>query len=161
MAKNLIQKFIESGIEFTEVQRAQAEQAIKELVRQGDLRRTEARRAVQSLVDKGREAVDLGVDASNQVVEVVQREVAKQLSWIAERVDDVEDQMESLVDKLTERGDDEAPAPTAAKKTPAKKSPAKKTAAKKSPAKKTTAKKTAAKKSAAKKSAARKKSATN
>jgi hypothetical protein len=132
---------------------------------------------VQSLVDRGRAT-------AMQIAENVQNEVAKQLGWLANRVDDVEDQMEAFVTRFN-AGDGTVPgvaeavdsaaravAPTT-KKAPGRKAAGKKAApkkaaapekasakkaaaAKRAPAKKTAARKAAAKKAPAKKAAAAK-----
>ena len=149
MPTNVLQNLIDSGLQFTEVQRKQAEKVVRELVKNGEVRRAEAAKTVESLIERGRET-------SLMIGEVVKTEVGKQLSWLANRVDDLEDQLEAVVSRFSGGG----PAPAATKastaKSPAKKATAtKKTAAKKAPARK----KAAARKSPAKKAPARKKSA--
>ena len=121
---------------------------MKKLVKAGDVRRSETEAMVQTLLERGRET-------ATHMAGVVQAEVARQLGWLANRVDDVEDQLEAIVSRFAPGGPAASPAaPT--KKAPAKKAPAEKAAAKKAPAKKTAAKKTAAKKAPAKKTAAKK-----
>lgn len=167
MAKNLLQNLIDSGIQFGEVQRKQADKVVKRLVKTGEVQRKEAERTAKALVEKGKET-------TASVAEIVQREVAKQLGWIAERFDDVEDQLEAVARRIADGGrevasdvsDAAAPAVAAvkratgvgtpAKKAPAKRAPAKKAAAKKAPAKKAAATKAPAKKTAAKKAPAKK-----
>lgn len=146
MAKNVIQNLIDSGLALTEVQRQQAEKLVKDLVKSGEVRRKEAEKTVQALIERGKET-------SAMMSEVVKGEVTKQLGWLANRVDDLEDQLEGLVTRMSNAG------PSPAKKTAAKKAPDTSTTAKKAPAKKTAAKKTAATKTAAKKAAAKKSAA--
>jgi polyhydroxyalkanoate synthesis regulator phasin len=143
MAKNSLQKLLEASAQMGELTRQQAEGAVKKLVKAGAIRRSETEAAVQAMLDRGR-----------SFAEAVQQEVAKQLGWLGSRVDDIEDQLESLVSRVNPGG--RAPAKKApAKKAPAKKAPAKKAAAKKAPAKKAPAKKAPAKKAAAKKAPAK------
>src|SRR3990170_6544302 len=117
MAKNPIQNLIDSGLQFTEMQRKEAEKVVKKLVKSGEVRRAEAEKTVQSLIEKGKET-------SASIAALIKAEVTKQLGWLANRVDEVEDQLEGLVSRVSGGGDAKpAAAPTAA--TPAKKAPAK------------------------------------
>ena len=70
--------------------RKQAEAAVKSLVKAGEVRRSEAEATVQSLIERGP-----GNGHADR--RAVQAEVAKQLGWLANRVDDLEDQLESFV----------------------------------------------------------------
>jgi polyhydroxyalkanoate synthesis regulator phasin len=143
MAKrSTLQQLMDSGVQFTEMSRKQAESAVKSWVKAGQVRRSEAEANVQMLLERGKET-------AAQIAEAVQAEVTKQLGWLANRVDDLEEQIEGFVSRLTP-GQAAAPA----KRTAAKKAPAKRTAAKKAPVKKAPAKRTAARKSPAKKAAA-------
>ena len=90
MAKNSLQKLLEAGVQFGEMSRQQAEAAVKNLVKAGELRRSEAEATVQTLLERGKET-------ATHIAEAVQTEVAKQLGWLANRVDDLEDQLEALV----------------------------------------------------------------
>jgi polyhydroxyalkanoate synthesis regulator phasin len=154
MASNVLQNLIDSGLQFTEVQRKQAEKVVRDLVKSGEIRRAEAATTVESLIERGRET-------SMMIAEVVKAEVGKQLSWLANRLDDLEDQFESVVSRFSSGGGSApaAPAAAVAKEAPAKKSTAKKSTGKKSTAKKSTAKKSTAKKSTAKKSTGKKSTA--
>ena len=115
------------------------------------MRRSETEAMVQTLLERGRET-------ATHIAEVVQAEVARQLGWLANRVDDVEDQLEAIVSRFAPGGaaPTRRPKKAPAKKAAAKKAPAKKAAAKKAPAKKAPAKKAPAKKAAAKKAPAKK-----
>jgi polyhydroxyalkanoate synthesis regulator phasin len=146
MAKNPIQNLIDSGLQFTEMQRKEAEKVVKKLVKSGEVRRAEAEKTVQSLIEKGKET-------STAIAAIVKAEVTKQLGWLANRVDDIEDQVEGLVSRVS--GGDSKPAAAPAKKAPA----ARTTAAKKAPAKKAPAKKAPAKKAPAKRAPAARKTA--
>src|SRR5262245_57896293 len=138
MADNPLQKLVESGAQFTDVSRTQAEAVVKSLVKAGAVRRSGAEDLAQRLVERVR-------DATTQLGQLVQQEVSRQLGRLASRVDDVEEQLEGLVSRVSGRGGGK-PKPSGAKKSSTKKAPAKKksTSAKKSTAKKTAAKKTAA-----------------
>ena len=85
------------------------------------------------------------------LAEAVQSEVTKQLGWLASRVDDIEDQLESAVSRVSPL----SPASTAATTAPATKAAAKKAPAKKAPAKKAAAEKAAARKAPAEKATAK------
>lgn len=169
MPKNPLRKLLDDSVALTEVSRKQAEDAVKSLVKAGEVRRSETEAVVQDLLDRGRRT-------ATQLAETVQSEVAKQLGWLANRVDDLEDQLEGFVTRVVpRRAPDQAAAapasatPAATKRAPAKRkaaakkqkaAPTKKRAANTStvkkraaPAKKAAAKKSAAKKSATKKSA--------
>jgi polyhydroxyalkanoate synthesis regulator phasin len=150
---NLLKRFLEAGTQFTEMTQEQAERLVKEFVKVGEARRKDRGDLVQKLIERGR-------NATEHLVSAVQSEVSKQLGLFASRLDDVEDRIEDLAERLgiasiagrtAVRTPAAAPAP--AKKAPAKKAAAKKAAAKKAPAKK----KAAAKKAPVKKKAAAKK----
>jgi polyhydroxyalkanoate synthesis regulator phasin len=144
MAKNSLRKLFEAGVQFHEMSRQQAEAAVKKMVKAGDVRRSEAEATVQALIERSRET-------ALAIAEAVQNEVTKQLGWLANRVDDVEDQMEGIVSRFSPLASSSAPA----KKAPAKKAPAKKAAAKKAAANKAPATRTAAKTAPAKRTARR------
>ena len=161
MPTNVLQNMIDSGLQFTEVQRRQAEKVVRELVKSGEIRRAEAAKTVENLIERGRET-------SMMIAEVVRAEVARQLDWLGSRVDGLEDQLEAVVSRFSGGGGRSATVPatttaTAASVAPAKaaatkRAPARKAVAKKSPPRKA-AKKSPATKSAVKKTPARKKSA--
>ena len=150
MADNLIKRLLDAGVQFTETSRDRAESLVRELSDSGEMRRKDAERIVNDLVERGRESTE-------QFIATVRREVAKQMDLMAERMDDVEGRLDDLAKKIgmgTRSGRSAKKAP--AKKAPAKKAPAKKAPAKKAPAKKAPAKKAPAKKAPAKKAPARK-----
>ena len=55
MPKNPIQTLIDSGLQFTDMQRKEAEKLVKQLVRTGEVRRADAEKSVQSLIEQGKE----------------------------------------------------------------------------------------------------------
>ena len=149
---NLLKRLLDAGSQFTGMSQEQAEKLVKEFVKVGEARRKDTEKLVQRFIERGR-------DATEHLVAAVQSEVSKQLGLFASRLDDVEDRIEDLAERLgiaslATKAAARVPNATA---TPAQKAPAKKAAAKKAPAKKkAAAKKTAAKKTAAKKTAAKK-----
>jgi polyhydroxyalkanoate synthesis regulator phasin len=151
MAKSSIKKFIEAGVQFSEMSRDKAEEIVRKMVKSGDLRAKDAEQTIQTLVDRGRETTE-------RIAAGVQAEVAKQLAVLQTQFELLESKLESL----TGRGSGPAPEPAPPEPAPVatvSKARAKKSAAKKSAAKKkSVTKKTAAKKSAAKKTAAKKSS---
>jgi polyhydroxyalkanoate synthesis regulator phasin len=152
MANTTVQRIVDAGADFSDMSRKQAESIVKALVKAGEVRRADAEKAVQTIVDRSRET-------SDRLGDNVQREVSKQMTWLSERFDELEDRFEELAEKIAERVKTEIQ--SAQNKTPAKKAPAKKKAvAKKAPAKKkAVAKKAPAKKKAAAKKAPAKKKA--
>jgi polyhydroxyalkanoate synthesis regulator phasin len=86
------------------------------MVKAGEVRRGDAEKAVQTLLDRGRET-------SERFNDTLQKEFSKQVSWLSERFDELEDRFEELAEKIAERVKNETAAP--AKKAPAKKAPAK------------------------------------
>jgi polyhydroxyalkanoate synthesis regulator phasin len=161
-----VRKYVEAGAVLGRVTRARAEELVQELVSAGELQRGDARQWVEDLIDLGRKA-------SEQLVDVVRREVMHQLSALGiTSLDDLAQQVADVMQRSAEAGRDATTtaartatgkgakkdkgkknkkkdaATTAAKASPAKKAPAKRAPAKKAPAKKagTTTKKAAAKK---------------
>ena len=131
MANSTIEKLIDAGIQFTEMSRKQADAFVAKLVKAGDVQRQEAERVTQSLIERGKET-------SERLAAMVRDEVEREMQWLNERYEELEEQFEALAERVGEG-------------VPGR--PAKKSTAKKRPAKKSTAKKSTAKKSAAKKAA--------
>jgi polyhydroxyalkanoate synthesis regulator phasin len=162
MARSLLQQYLDTGAQYTEMTRGRAEKIVKELVKAGEVRRKKAASAVDDLVERSRAN-------ANELLEVIQSEVRNQLSLLEtvtkDAVDRLEEQVEALRAQVQEllpnrtparRPAVKAAAPAAtAKKAAAKKAPAKKAAAKRAPAKKAAAKRTA-KKAATKRAPAKK-----
>jgi polyhydroxyalkanoate synthesis regulator phasin len=151
-AKPLFKRLLDAGMQFSEMSQQSAEKLVSDFVKAGEIRRKDAERTVGLLVERGRSSTE-------QVLASVQSEVSKQLGRFAEQIDDIEDRLEDLAERMGMRSKSSAgatPSGGAAKKAPAKKAPAKKAPAKKAPAKKTAAKKTAAKKAPVKKAAVKK-----
>jgi polyhydroxyalkanoate synthesis regulator phasin len=169
MAKSTLKNYIEAGAQFTEMPRQQAEAFVKGLVKSGEIRRRDAEVLLQTLLARGRET-------SDRFTALVQAEVARQVTAMSERFDELERRLEALSASIRSSvvGDgvstaaDAEPEPAAmpvaeqlvaetsgAEKSAANKSAVKKSATKKSGAKKSGAKKSGAKKSASKRSTAK------
>ncbi|HEY5097205.1 MAG TPA: hypothetical protein VII46_04120 [Acidimicrobiales bacterium] len=156
VARDGFQKYLDAGIAFTNLTRTKAEELVQELVQNGEFQSADAKAKVEELLErsrKGREAF----------AAQVRREVAHQLDSVGiTSLEDLAQQVASLIGRTAEAGraattgSKAAAKKSAAKKTPPKKATAKKAAAKKAPAKKSAAKKAPAKKSAAKKAPAMK-----
>ena len=161
-----IKKYLDAGAVFTQVTRARAEEIVRELVGAGDIQRGQAQEWVDHLVDRSRKT-------SEQVIELVRREVSSQLSKIdASSLESIANQVAEIIKRSADAGrsatSDMTKQATRTAKTARdaaqKVTPRvgkKKPAAKKAPAaKKPAAKKaSAAKKPAAKKASAAKKAA--
>src|SRR5829696_8265100 len=96
MARHPLLQLLDNSIQLTETTRKQAEEAVRSLVNAGEVRRSETETTVQALLERGRKV-------TSQIAEAVQSEVANQLGWLANRVDDMEDQLESFVSRMTPR----------------------------------------------------------
>ncbi len=145
--KDVFQRYLEAGIEFTNLTRARAEKLVSELMRDGEFRSEDARAKVDELLEQSRKRREA-------FVAQVRQEVSRQLEHAGiTSLEDLARQVAALLQRTAEAGRATA---SGAKKAPAKKASAKKASAKKAPAKKASAKKTTAKKAAAKKTPARK-----
>jgi polyhydroxyalkanoate synthesis regulator phasin len=148
---NVLKKYLDAGVSFTNMTQSKAEALVKELVKAGELQTEQAQSMVTEVLERSRKNTEAFIDQ-------VRRDIADSAESLGlATIADVK-RLEKLIAAIRPGGTAaEAPAKKApAKKTAAKKSPAKKSAAKKAPAKKTAAKKSPAKKSAAKKAPAKK-----
>ena len=125
MAQPRVQRLVDAGTDFSDASRKQAESIVKALVKAGEVRRADAERAVQTLLDRSRET-------SDRFSEDIQREISRQITWLSERFDELEDRFEELADRIAERV--KANIEAGPLKAPAKKAPAKKAAAPTTPA---------------------------
>jgi polyhydroxyalkanoate synthesis regulator phasin len=158
MAQNdMLKRYLDAGIAFTQMTRARAEEIVKDLVTAGEVQRDQMQAQVDELIERSRRNTD-------QLLAMVRQEVTSQFAQLGLVT---KEDLESFARRLGERFG-VAPKATKASKpatarptqaaTPppvAKKAPAKKAAAaKKAPAKKAAAaKKAPAKKAPAKKAA--------
>ena len=131
------QRYVDAGVNFTQMTRARAEELVQELVKSGAVQRKEAQARVEELVERSRKS-------SESLLNVVRDEVTHQLQALGiSSVEDLATQVAAVLGRSTTAAKKAAGRATA-KKAPAKKAPAKKSAAKKAPAKKAPAKKAAA-----------------
>ncbi|MEJ6721214.1 hypothetical protein, partial [Ilumatobacter sp.] len=93
MATSPIQKLIDAGMQFSKPTRKQAEKIVQKLVKAGDVQKNEADKAITQLIERGKETTE---KVTGKVTEAVQREVAKQVGWMSERFDELEDRFEDL-----------------------------------------------------------------
>ncbi|MGP0111052.1 MAG: phasin family protein [Acidimicrobiales bacterium] len=136
-----LQRYVDAGINFTNVNRARAEEFVQQLVQNGEVQRSDARAKVDELLERSRKSREA-------LLSQIRREVSHQLDNLGiTNIEDLAKQVAAVLQRTAGAG---------RSTTAQKKAPAKKTAAKKAPAKKTAAKKTAAKKTAAKKAPAEK-----
>ena len=140
----MLKRYLDAGMAFTEMTRSRAESIVKDLVKAGELQQKQAQKQVDDLVERSRKNTE-------QLVEMVRREITSQLSSVGIATKEDIARLEAKIDAAKGGG----PAPEIVAATPsqaaaeAASSPAGKAPAKKAPAKKATAKKAAAKKSAA------------
>jgi polyhydroxyalkanoate synthesis regulator phasin len=149
MAENQLKRYLDAGMQFTQMTQQRAEAIVRELVRSGEVQAEQVQEAIAEVVDRSRKN-------SEQLFNQVRTEVQKQLSVAEFVTKDVVARLQGQIDELRAQ----LPGGRPAKKAPAKKAAAKKGPAKKGPAKKAPAKKkAAAKKAPAKKKVAAKKAA--
>ena len=146
VARDGFQKYLDAGIAFTNLTRAKAEELVQELVQNGEFQSADAKARVEELLERSR-------SGREAFAAQVRKEVAHQLDSVGiTSLEDLAQQVASLIGRTAEAGRAATSGTKAAAKKPAaKKAPAKKSAARKSAAK-APANKAAARKSAAKKS---------
>jgi polyhydroxyalkanoate synthesis regulator phasin len=130
-----LSRYLDAGTQFVALTRAQASARAAELVGQGQLAQEQVQGFVDELVDESRRRTD-------EMLDVVRREIQRQVKTLGIATKDDLARLESRISGAS------TPRKTTAKKTTAKKTTAKKTTAKKTPRKKTgkkPAKKTAKK----------------
>jgi polyhydroxyalkanoate synthesis regulator phasin len=152
---NVLKKYLDAGVAFTNMTQTKAEALVKELVRTGEVQTEQAQAMATELLERSRKNTEAFIDQ-------IRREIADSAESLGlATIADVK-RLEKLIAAIRPTGSGSTKA-TAATKAPAKKAPAKKkAAAKKAPAKKkAVAKKAPAKKKAAAKKAPAKKTATS
>jgi polyhydroxyalkanoate synthesis regulator phasin len=151
---NVLKKYLDAGVSFTNLTQAKAEALVKELVKVGEVQTEQAQAAVLDLLERSKKNTEA-------LIEQIRKEISESaeslgLATIAD-ITRLEKLIASIKIPGTGAAAPQAPAAPAATPAPAvKKAPAKKAAAKKAPAKKAAAKKAPAKKAAAKKAPAKK-----
>src|SRR4249919_326525 len=88
-----LKRLLDSGVEFTDMSQKNAEKIVSDFVKAGELRRKDAETVVQHLVERGRESTE-------HFVSLVQAEVSKQLARFANRLDELEAQLEGVAGKI-------------------------------------------------------------
>jgi polyhydroxyalkanoate synthesis regulator phasin len=152
---NVLKKYLDAGVAFTNMTQTKAEALVKELVRTGEVQTEQAQAMATELLERSRKNTEAFIDQ-------IRREIADSAESLGlATIADVK-RLEKLIAAIRPTGSGSTKT-TAATKAPAKKAPAKKkAAAKKAPAKKkAAAKKAPAKKKAAAKKAPAKKTATS
>lgn len=162
-ANDVIKRYVEAGLELTQLTQARAEAFVKELVKAGELQADQAREAVADLLTRSRATTE-------RIVETVRKEVQDQVEQLGlarrEDLEKLEARVAALVAEAREtlqKVADKAPAAVqkvAGERRSAPAAPAEEAAAPKAPAKKAAAKKAAATKAPAKKAAAKSTKAT-
>jgi len=135
--RDVLRRYIDAGIEFTQLTRKRAEDVVRELVRAGEVQAEQAQQAVEELMERNRRNTE-------RLVETVRGEIRSQVANLGLATRDDIARLQRRVDAL-EAGAGRA---GGAKKVAPKKAATKKAAGKKAGAKKAGAKKSAAKKSA-------------
>src|SRR4051794_37979581 len=133
---DMLKRYLDAGIAFTQMTRARAEGIVKDLVKAGEVQRDQTQERVDELMDRSRKNTE-------QLLELVRSEVRQQFSAMGLAT---KDDIERIEARLNATGT--ARAAGTAKRSTTKKAPAAKRPAKKSTATKASAKKAPAKKTA-------------
>src|SRR3954466_11583483 len=133
---DMLKRYLDAGIAFTQMTRARAEGIVKDLVKAGEVQRDQTQERVDELMDRSRKNTE-------QLLELVRAEVRQQFSAMGLAT---KDDIQRIEARLNASGTSRASGP--AKRSPPKKAPAAKRPAKKSTATKASAKKAPAKKTA-------------
>jgi len=134
-----LKKYLDAGMAFTQVTRKRAEQVVKELVAAGELHRSQAKSAIEDLIERSRSNAEL-------LSEQVRKEVASQLARLHGSGDEPvkaeaakHEPAKPAKNTADSNSDGDKPAPP--KKAPPKKAPPKEAPATKAPATKAPSKK--------------------
>jgi polyhydroxyalkanoate synthesis regulator phasin len=137
---DLLKKYLDAGVAFTQMTQSKAEAIVRDLVRAGEVQTGDTRQRVEELLDRSRQNTD-------NLVKLVRTEVSNQVAKLGlvpkKELDAVRRELAQVKAQQAKTVVKSAPAKKAAAKAPVKKAPAKK-----APVKKATTKKagTAAKK---------------
>ena len=131
---DLLKRYLDAGVTFTQLTQQKAEAIVKDLVKAGEVQTGEAGKRVEELLERSRQSTE-------GLVELVRGEVRSQVSKLGlvpkKEVDALRKELAALKAQQPRTVVKKAPATAAAvKKTVAKKTVAKKAPAKKAPAKK-------------------------
>src|SRR4051794_25220020 len=149
---DVLKRYLDAGMAFTQMTRSRAEAIVKDLVKAGEIQQKQAQKQVDDLMERSRKNTE-------QLLELIRKEIATQFSSLGIATKDDIARLEARINggkqgrpasELVVATPAEAAAVaaaaapgTAATAAPATKAPAKKATAKKAPAKKATAKKAA------------------
>ncbi len=99
MASNeRIRKYLDAGTVLGQVSRGRAEEIVRELVNAGDIQRSQAQEWVDNLVERSRKS-------SEQILELVRREVASQLDRIDPKfLESIANQVAEVLKKSADAG---------------------------------------------------------
>lgn len=148
----MLKRYLDAGLAFTQMTRSRAEAIVKDLVKAGEIQREQTQDRVEELVERSRKNTE-------QLVELVRKEIGSQLRQIGVSREDFR-RLEHRIESLLGRGGSSAPTPPPATATPTGAKTTSAAVAAKTAAKKQVVKKAAAPKKAAPKKAAPKKAAT-
>lgn len=110
-----LKQYLDTGAEFTQVSRSQAQKVVRELVKNGQVAQERGQSYVDELLERSRKRTE-------GLVDTIRREVRTQLTSLGVATRDDLDHLEQRLAKRAERA-------TAAKKTPTRKEGAAKTTA--------------------------------
>jgi polyhydroxyalkanoate synthesis regulator phasin len=121
---DLWKRYLDAGMEFSQMTRSRAESIVKDLVRAGEVQREQRQERIEELLERSRKSAE-------ELASTVRKELSQQLSSLGFATKADLKKLEAKVDALAKSGGAaKAPAATApAAKAPAVKAPAKKTAA--------------------------------
>ena len=106
-------RYLDAGVEFTNMTRSRAETIVKELIKAGEVQREQRQQRIEELLERSRKNTE-------DLVSAVRKELSQQLSVLGVATKDDLARLEAKVDKLAKGSASQAPA----KKAPAKKASA-------------------------------------
>src|SRR4051812_36354496 len=119
---DVLKRYLDAGMAFTQMTRSRAEAIVKDLVKAGELQQKQAQKQVDDLMERSRKNTE-------QLLDLIRNEITSQLSAMGLPPKDDIPRWESKIGAAPPAAAAPAPAPKApAKKAPAKKAPAKKAA---------------------------------
>ena len=127
--RDVLRRYIDAGIEFTQLTRQRAEDVVRELVRAGEVQAEQAQQAVEELMERNRRNTE-------RLVETVRKEMRNQVGNLGLATKDDVARIQRRIDTLEGRSARPPAVKAAPKKAASTKAAGKKSAAKKSAAKK-------------------------
>jgi polyhydroxyalkanoate synthesis regulator phasin len=106
---DLWKRYLDAGMEFSQMTRSRAESIVKELIRAGEVQREQRQQRVEELLDRSRKTTE-------ELVNTVRKELSSQLSSLGVATKDDLRKLEAKVDALAKSAGAAKKAP-AAKKT--------------------------------------------